>query len=34
MTAFGFVEYVAVLKEWNDRGRGPRRCAACSTWSA
>jgi ABC-2 type transport system ATP-binding protein len=21
MTAFGFVEYVAVLKEWNDRGR-------------
>jgi len=21
MTAFGFIEYVAVLKEWNDRGR-------------
>ena len=24
MTAFGFVEYVAVLKEWNDRGRRTR----------
>ena len=34
MTAFGFVEYVAVLKEWNDRGRRHRRYAGCSTWSA
>ena len=24
MTAYGFVEYVAVLKEWNDRERAPR----------
>ncbi len=24
MTTFGFVEYVAVLKEWNDRGRRKR----------
>ena len=34
MTAFGFVEYVAVLKEWNDRVGGSGRYDGCSSWSA
>ena len=31
-TAFAFVDYIALLKEWASRPRGTRKCAACSAW--
>ena len=31
-TAFAFVDYIALLKEWTSRRRGTRKCAARSTW--
>ena len=31
-TAFAFVDYIALLKEWIEQAGGARKCAGCSAW--